>query len=770
MPFEKLCHTLLALFWLLNAPLLCAQTAFEQQTDIPLQAYGDTLRFAWIGGLNNPQFSEADLNNDQIADLFVFDRSGNHLIALINGGTPNTVDYTLSLTATQHFPLLEDWALLRDYDCDGIADLFTSTNGDAIRLYRGAWNTNNQLTFTLATDKLTANDTAIFTALYDIPAVDDIDNDGDLDILTFAQNGGHVIWYRNMAAENGNACAIPSFVNADACWGDFYESGITTSLDLDAPCTPSPPPMPPAIGGITTDDQEALKSARHPGSTLFTTDLDGNGTTDLVLGDISFDNLVATFNDGTPDNAHVSVQDTLFPAYNTSAHLYIFPAAFEADIDNNGTKDMLVAPNAKVQSQHYRCVWLYRNSQTVGTQYSYETDTFLVRDMIDVNRRAAPALFDHNSDGLLDIVIGNYGYMNDAEEFEAALALYENIGTLTAPSFRLVTNNYADVNAQFAIPRLSLKPAFGDLDGDGDADMLIGDVDGYFHYFENQPIGGIAHFVLMGEQYQGLDIAQNVSPQLIDVDGDGLLDLLAGHHNGIIQYRRNMGTATAPLFNTNTNSIFGGVDVRKLGSPTGHATPFLTTFNGERVLIVGSESGLLHLYHNIDGNINTGGIFTELTLPTIGITQLDGTTSLNLGEFSKPVAADIDNDGRLDILVGINQGGLVWLEAADTTVSIGNAALPPNNVALVSIHPNPSTDLVYVELSPLLLGAAPATNSLVDISVYDLSGKLQLYRRVAAASAATTAIALPVGTLPAGIYVLQIRSNAGSASAKLLKR
>lgn len=739
---------------------LSAQISFTRQTDIPVEAYGNALAFAWAGGLNNPQFSEIDLDNDNILDLFIFDRNGNQLLPLLNSGIPNTSDYTLSLAAVRHFPALSDWALLRDYNCDGAADIFTSVGGSGIRVYRGAWNSDSQLTFALSIDTVLANDAKLVVAGYDIPAIDDLDNDGDLDILAFAQNGGHVMFYRNIAAP----CALPTYVLADPCWGDFYESGLTTSLDLDAPCTPMPPEKPTANPqpDIYLPNADAEKSTLHPGSTLLTTDLDGNGTVDLVLGDISFDNLVATFNDGTADDAHVSVQDTLFPAYDQSTHLYIFPAAFEADIDNNGTKDMLVAGNAKVQADHYRCVWLYRNSQTLGAQYSYETDTFLVRDMIDLSRRAAPALFDHNGDGLLDLVVGNYGYMNEDQTFTAALALFENIGTATAPAFRLVSRNYAQVNQQFALPRRALKPAFGDLDNDGDQDMLIGDEDGFLHYFNNQPISGIANWVLTSEQYQGIDIAQNNSPQLTDVDGDGLIDLLVGTHNGIIQYRRNMGTANAPLFNTNTNGFFGGVDVRQLGSPTGHATPILTTLQGERVLIVGSESGLVRLYHNIEGNINSGGLFSEITLPTVGITQSDGTTRHLYGEFSKPAAADLDNDGFLDLIVGINQGGLVWLEVADTTVGISSPNATPT---ALGIQPNPATSTAYLSLPSewLFQSISPCR-----IDIYDLNGKLHFSQHIDPAAAAEP-IALSVAQLPVGMYVVQAATTRDRATGKLFR-
>lgn len=120
--------------------------------------------------------------------------------------------------------------------------------------------------------------------------------------------------------------------------------------------------------------------------------------------------------------------------------------------------------------------------------------------MIDVSRLAAPAVFDYNADGLLDIVIANFGYMDEIGDFAPALALYQNTGTPTQPAFEPVSNNFANVAAQFALPRLGLRPTFGDLDGDGDPDMLLGDKDGFIHYFKNNSApNGTAQFTLFQE-------------------------------------------------------------------------------------------------------------------------------------------------------------------------------------------------------------------------------------------------------------------------------
>jgi hypothetical protein len=536
--------------------LLTAQNPFYRRTDVPVLNIGVALKYPWIGGLNNPQFSAADLNNDGVQDLVVFDRSGDIVHTFINNGTPNQIDYTYQSRYQTNFPPVKNWMLLTDVNCDGIADLFSSSGTDGITVYTGQYNANNDLTFTLTNNELTSlpDNEKIYVAIYDIPAIVDVDNDGDVDILSFGPVGGYVYYHQNLSVENGLPCGTLQYDLNTHCWGKFYESGITTTVDLEVGCTE----------GFVAPPDSPVKDGLHPGSTLLVIDLDppgtGNGAKEIILGDISYSNLTMLTNGGTLQTANMIAQDTLFPSYGIPAILTTFPAAFHLDVNNDGLKDLLVSPNTVAQSEHYRCAFLYQNNGNLTQQYQYTTDMFLTNEMIEVSRLANPTLFDYNNDGLLDIVIANYGYMDEIGDFGTALALYRNIGTPTAPAFEWITNNFSNISGQFLLPRLGIRPTFGDLDGDGDQDMILGDKDGFIHYFKNNPTDGIANFALFQEQFQGLDVFQYSTPQLIDINKDGLLDLIIGHHNGAMRYFQNNGTAANPLFNaaSATNAFFGG--------------------------------------------------------------------------------------------------------------------------------------------------------------------------------------------------------------------
>ena len=96
----------------------------------------DTLLNPWTGGFNSAQISKIDLNNDQIEDLFIFDRSSNKVITFfsINNEFIYTPQYENKFPSN-----LSNWVLLRDYNNDGKKDIFSYISGGI-----GVWkNTSN---------------------------------------------------------------------------------------------------------------------------------------------------------------------------------------------------------------------------------------------------------------------------------------------------------------------------------------------------------------------------------------------------------------------------------------------------------------------------------------------------------------------------------------------------------------------------------------------------------------------------------------------------
>src|SRR5688572_25759145 len=125
-----------------------SQAQYAANQSITGMQGGTTLRYPWAGGLNNPQFSSADLDHDGLNDLVVFDRTGFKVLTFRNnGGTyPNNFDYAPEYEL--NFPVMDSWCLLMDFNCDNVPDIFTHTVL-GIRAFKGFYNTDNKLAFTL---------------------------------------------------------------------------------------------------------------------------------------------------------------------------------------------------------------------------------------------------------------------------------------------------------------------------------------------------------------------------------------------------------------------------------------------------------------------------------------------------------------------------------------------------------------------------------------------------------------------------------------------
>jgi hypothetical protein len=82
-----------------------------------------------------------------------------------------------------------------------------------------------------------------------------------------------------------------------------------------------------------------------------------------------------------------------------------------------------------------------------------------------------------------------------------------------------------------------------DWDGDGDYDLIIGDIRGGVYLVPNE---GTAEAYAFGKEQQIAKVASRAGPFIADWDGDGDLDLLVGADDGSVSLFRNTGSATKP--------------------------------------------------------------------------------------------------------------------------------------------------------------------------------------------------------------------------------
>jgi len=742
---------------ILLIPMAHGQWDLQFDGTVPVSRQGVTLDLAWAGGLNSAQISAIDLNGDGLQDLVFFDHSysfpsGHKISALLRTGAgQSTVPYAPTRTYDNVPPLdrLHDWALFRDYNCDGKVDIFSYTqagfgvwknvsDGDGLAFEQV---TNLQYSGYVSPSGAVTN-ANLFISQVDMPGIDDIDGDGDLDIITFSLLGTYVEYHKNLSMETYGTCDSLKYELRNKCWGFFAENFSNNSVTLNQPCSfnvPNPEFRPQGETDAEDDDDDRA----HAGSTITPLDLDGDGDKEVLLGDISFNNLVGLYNGGSVNYAFMMQVDTLFPGYDQSVDITVFPSAFYLDVDNDARRDLLVTPNASSLSQDHRSVLYYRNIGTDAAPiFDFQQDNLFQDRMIELGLGAIPVAFDENGDGRMDLIVSNHGYYQSGGNYVGKMALLRNVGSASSPAFDMVTDDWLSLSTSGI--GMSMHPAFGDLDGDGDLDLYIGDLQGRMHYYRNIATGPQAAFQLQQANITDaggaqIDVGQFAAPLFHDLDADGLIDLIVGERNGNLNHYRNTGSASSPQWTLITENL-GDVSTVEWINVTGHSVPAIyVNDQGQREMLLGSESGAIYRYTGIEGNI--AGAWTEADTAWRGIDD---------GARSTLCLHDFTGDGELDLVVGNYRGGLSFWRSDELTTVAGDARLP----APFSMWPNPARDLV-----DLVLEAFPVGGVWV---LRDALGQEVLRERVRAER--TT---INLAGLADGIYLVQLEGTSISPSQRL---
>ena len=690
--------------------------SFIPGTDVQVyDSAGSPLPDPWTGGFNFCQFSPMDLDGSPPADMLVFDRSGNRVLPFLRTSTaPGDSAWRYAPEFRGAFPEMQNIVLARDWDGDGDHDLFTYAD-----LGLRAWRNQLSETGTLAFAPYDGG--AVLTSDYgsgpetlavpgaDIPALVDVDGDGDLDLLTFDAGGDFVEWHANRSMDWHGVPDSLIFELADACWAGFQESPLDNALTLGVSCLWSPAAS------------QASRGA-HLGSTLAAIDMTGDGALEVVVGDISFPNLTMLGNGGSPGADWMTTQNSSWPI-SAPVDLDFFPAAYFLDTDADGDRDLVVAPNGRNFSENQSGQLLYDNTGDDSLpDYQLTQTGWLQNSTIDAGEGAFPALFDANADGLPDLVLGNHGTYEGPGDRRSSLLLMLQ---LPGGGFQIANRDWASLSAAGLGPHAA--PAFADLDGDGDGDMLIGDEDGQLHLFTNiAAVGAPAEWQLTGPVYQGIDVGSNATPFLADLNRDGRVDLVVGERNGTLNYFENTGTASSPDFQLQSD-FFGGVDVSSaISSFIGFSTPFLYDNQGEWQLLVGGIDGHIRHYVNLEGNLD--GTFM-LKDSMIG--------NIDEGERVAPLFGDLDGDGLDDLVIGNYSGGLSWYNG-----ELGTATpFPPDPEPVLVLAPNPAGATTRV------MGWTPGMTNTYQVECIDALGRS---RKLAIRADGT----IEVSGLPAGMHTL----------------
>lgn len=698
---------------------------YEQSTQITVNHQNLATNAAWCGGLNATEINHADINNDGKNDLVIYDYYNSVVRTFINIGGAGEMKYSYQPKYEHNFSIADNYLILKDYNCDGIADAFVKGSGGVL-VYKGSF-VNNELKFTLYKPLYYPSQTGpvnVYVQPTDIPSIEDIDGDGDLDIFGYEVNGFFLTYYQNRRVEDGLPCDSIRMIQVDKCWGKFYQ-GVYRTVNTNITCK-----------GV----EGSNKMFRHPKNASLHIDMDNDGDWDLFNGNTAYADVQLYFNNG---NNIINDQDTLYNKNGHQLRMPYWPAPHWFDIDNDGDKDLIfTCHNDDQNSANYLTMSWYKNIGNATTaSYNYVTDTLLMKDMIDVGSYSHPVFYDYDKDGKMDIFIGSEGYYNNYNDTVlCTLAYYHNNSSGTTISFEKITNDFLNLSTK---NYKSMFPTFGDITGDGIDDLILGNAKGNFIVYKNIASSNTVqgNFLWMTDSLSVPSPGKYSTPLVYDIDVDGKTDLISGNEVGQLVYYRDTSINTVKHLKRMTTS-WGNV---KAGAPWvtfGHSVPLISRTDNlmKEYLLVGTSDGTIERY---DSFLNNSGSFKKI----------DSNYSLiSTPSRSVPAIADLDHDGMYEMIVGNKLGGLLLYKQA---ITVGTPSVNFSNIGIL-LFPNPCRKVCLLDIQD-------DESKYFNLRIRDLTGRICHSEIVHGGRNR-----LNVEVLTAGMYTLTVEGNNQKKIEKLI--
>ena len=252
---------------------------------------------------------------------------------------------------------------------------------------------------------------------------------------------------------------------------------------------------------------------------------------------------------------------------------------------------------------------------------------------IDVGNYSAPTFINFDDDDDLELVIGGDNGKVDYYDINQA-GKYERKASTASPF------NGIDVG-DHSVPTLI------NLDNDDDFELVIGEEDGTLKYFDKDENGDYQEKTNAENPFNDIDVAGNSAPLFFDIDDDGEMELVLGRNNGTLNYFKRDENGNFRRETKGKNPTGGGIAVAS------YSKLALANLDEDDDIefVVGANDGTLKYFDK-----NENGDYEEKT------SQGSPFGSNDIGSYSAPVFANLDDDDELEFVLGGDGGKLEYFD------------------------------------------------------------------------------------------------------------
>jgi len=523
----------------------------------------------------------------------------------------------------------------------------------------------------------------------------DLDNDGDLDLLCGLESGGF-LYYENIGTISSPSFSSPISNPFNMSFVNFYTTSALVDLDNDGDLDVMAGTYNGSfffienIGSASSPNYDTPVvnpfglSSLSANTTLEFVDLDTDGDMDIMASDYGgYPHGVWHYIENTGTASTPNFTSLVTNPFSITAITGYFAYPCFGDLDADGDMDLLGAEYGTGSPSG--AFYYFENTTNISAQITFDNVQINPFGLSGFSDKSNSSLGDIDNDGDLDIISAQLsaGGMGPAD----GIYFYENIGTSISPSFSSAQLNSFSLSG--TEPKCSA--SLGDLDNDGDLDLLCGLESGGFLYYEN--IGTISSPSFsspISNPFNMSFVNFYTTSALVDLDNDGDLDVMAGTYNGSFFFIENIGSASSPNYDTPVVNPFG---LSSLSANTTLEFVDLDT-DGDMDIMASDYGGYPHgVWHYIE---NTGTAstpnFTSLVTNPFSITAITG-------YFAYPCFGDLDADGDMDLLgaeygTGSPSGAFYYFENTTITNTLG--IIETSMIAKFVLYPNPATTFINI--------------------------------------------------------------------------